>query len=758
MSSLLAVRPDDDPALRHARARALREARSSQQLDTPVRHPDAEEELRDEAAPLYEPRRRLRDLLFGRTARATENDAADARAQSLAQDVREGAEVDRTEQVETEAVVPASRKHGAARTVIGLTLSGAVVGAGLAMAWPKAYVARSEMLIDPQAAQSGSAGSALSSEAAFALVDNQLRVLRSGTMLNAAVERLNLTADPEFNGEATGPFGLGGTIAGLGDLVAGDGASVMERRRRHAVDTLDKAVQANRVGGSSVIAVTASTGDPQKSALVANTISELFLANAGNAAGSAGEMTSRLADLRAGVEEAERAIEAYKAQNGLVDAQGRLITDDEIVRLGERVSAAQARTVELNARAASTRDANVDSIVTGSLPEEYASPTLTELRARYADAKQQADRSAVKLGPRHPELLAAQAELEGARQEIAGELRRVASALQTELTRAVRQEQELASQLAQMKERQGDIGGEMVALRELQREADARRSVYEQSLRAAQTGGQASAAGGASLISRAEPPLQATGPSLAGFSVAGGLAGLLAGLGLAGWRRARERDGVEETALESAQTVSARETETYDPRIAPDDLRDAQEVKDMNAYPPYYYPPAQPHQPAADHAAPAQAPNLYPQQQMQGHPAHAQPVPPMPAGGWPAVPHPAAWHPQAPMMPAPGWHASYHPMPPQYYAPPPYAPPAQHYYGAPPAYPAHPAAHAPQQPAYAPPPPAARHAAEEAFDQDAYIDDSTDAAIQEIRQSLREFRDAIEDFADSRPARRRYGT
>src|SRR5690606_9036469 len=99
------------------------------------------------------------------------------------------------------------------------------------------------------------------------------------------------------------------------------------------------------------------------------------------------------------------------------------------------------------ARAASTRDANVDSIVTGSLPEQYASSTLTDLRGRYADARQQLDRLGVKLGPRHPELLSAQAELEGARQEIAGELRRVASALQTELTRSVREEQELASQL-----------------------------------------------------------------------------------------------------------------------------------------------------------------------------------------------------------------------------------------------------------------------------------------------------------------------
>src|SRR5690606_39796062 len=118
----------------------------------------------------------------------------------------------------------------------------------------------------------------------------------------------------------------------------------------------------------------------------------------------------------------------------------------EILRLGEQVSAARARTVELNARAASTRDANVDSIVTGSLPEQFSSPSLSELRARHAASRQQLDRLSVKLGPRHPERLAAEAEVEATRQEIANELRRVAAALQTELKRAVAKEQQLAAQ------------------------------------------------------------------------------------------------------------------------------------------------------------------------------------------------------------------------------------------------------------------------------------------------------------------------
>lgn len=771
-ASLLTMAREEDAVLRHALARARRERQSSPLLSASPEPAGLALPVQPEPEP-----HRLRDLIFRRIAEVNQGDAeTPMEAEPLGGEVTMNTVSEPP--VDGETASPAARKARSSASLqpaIGLTLAGAAIGAAMALAWPKTYVATSELLIDPQAVRASEAAGQLSADAAFALVNNQLRVLRSGTMLDAVADRLSLASDPEFNGDAAGPFGLGGILAGLGDLVGGDGASAVERRRAHTLQTLERAVETSRQGGSSVVAVSATTGDPEKSALIANTISELFLGNAGVATAASNSMGERLAELRAGVEDAERAIADFKAQNDLVDAQGRLISDDEILRLGERLSAAQARTVELNARAASTRDANVDSIVTGSLPEQYASSTLTELRARYADARQQVDRLGVKLGPRHPELLSAQAELEGARQEIAGELRRVAGALQTELTRSVREEQELASQLAQMKARQGDIGNELVTLRELEREAAARRSVYEQSLQA-QGGSRFAVPGGSSLISRAVPPLQASGPSVPALSLVGALAGLLAGLGFAGLR-GRRGEEVDSEAVADAGASERTATASLQPDMdisehpasefpeGRESAGDAEETDDMHPYPYHAYPgPRDGSQPAAagsQQVTPGAAAGTHPVQQPGfAHPAYAQPVPPAPPG-WPLMPPYTAYQPQ-PVAPMPGWpHAAHYPAPPHYYPPAGAyaAPPQQSYFGA---------------PAYAPPP--AQHAyprdheaprsfeqprqraPEQAFDQDAYIDESTDAAIEEIRQSLREFRDAIEDFAHSRAPSRRYGT
>ena len=770
----------DDAVLRHQLARARRERRPNPLLAAPVPqhgHAPGEEPLfSDDSLP--EPAvsqadaqgaRGWIEALVSRLGARTGPEPAEQAVQETAPQPQ--AEPAEPEQTYVQQEQPRKSRLPA---IAGMTAAGAALGTALALAWPGAYVATSEVLIDPRAAQATGTAAPLSSDAAFALVDNQLRVLRSGSMLNAAAERLNLAADAEFNGTAAGFYGLGALAAGLGDLLSGDGSSAIEMRRRHVVDGLADAVEVERVTGSSVVRISASTADPQKSALIANTIAELFVGGADGGSAEAGQANARLTALRSALDEAERAVERFKAENDLIDAQGRLITDDEILRLNERLSAARARTVELNARAASARDANVDSIVTGSLPEQFASPTVTELRARHAGLKQQLDRLSVKLGPRHPERLAAQAELEGARQEMQGELRRVAASLQTELRRAVQQEQELAGELARMKTRQAGIGDEMVELRQLEREAEARRTAYESALHAARSGGMVSAPGAASLISRAEPPLRATGSSLAGFSLAGALAGFGAGVGLSGRRDTRDRRERLPEATEDDASI--------------DDTFTGKEADDMHSYSAYpqHDPAAQPQvqQPAPAHAAyPQAAPVYYAPAQ---HPAQPQAyAPPAP---WAAAHHPV---PQPQPHPQPAYPAAYYPAPPPpaYGAMPPhdpwahqraYAPPPPAYAAAPaypPAQPLHTVVYVPVPQAPSPVPPTIsaeprqqperrtvraslqrRAANEDVYDADPDADERTSAAIEEIRNSLREFREAVEDFAQDRRGHRRFGT
>ena len=179
---------------------------------------------------------------------------------------------------------------------------------------------------------------------------------------------------------------------------------------------------------------------------------------------------------------------------------------------------------------------------------------MTELRTRYANLKQQQDRLAVRLGRAIP-AAGGQAELAGARDQMTAELRRIVSSAQTDLKRAIQLEQELAARLAQLKVQQGDRSNERIALRELEREAAAKRSVYGLPASRPPDGEQQGInAANMTVISAANPPLLPSGPSRAVISITGMLLGFMSGVGLGAmggaWRSLRDNAGRRSGAAE----------------------------------------------------------------------------------------------------------------------------------------------------------------------------------------------------------------
>jgi uncharacterized protein involved in exopolysaccharide biosynthesis len=716
------------------------------------------------------------------------------------------------------------------KLIAATTLAGALIGVAIAVATPKKYEATTELIADPrdlQITDHDLTQSSIASDTTLAIVENQVRVLTSGTVLNQVADKLNLDDDPEFNGQSEGFPGVMAMIRSV--LTRDDGPSGNDEARRRAivVDNLAKDLSVERGSKTFVISIGVTTKQGEKSALIANTMADVFLQTYGkmqsDSAGRAtGELTGRLDELRAAVEAAERKVETFKAEHDLIDAQGRLISDDELVKLNDQLTVARAKTLELNAKAASARSVNVDAVLGGTLPEAVSSDAMNDLRAQYSKLRQEADRADVRLGPRHPERLALDAQLTGARDRIAAELRRIASSLQTELKRAVQMEQELSSRLAQLKVRSGDVNGDLVTARELERDANAKRAVYEAFLlRAKQTGEQRDInTANISVISKAFPPLEPTGPSRAFTALAGLLLGFASGIGLGAMRGAY--DSLRETAddrsrqsqpiprrapdraaftpppreplpfhepmaaqadampsparqnpietlrsaiaralhrkasgLEESPEESYEETDRYfgeeepagfddTPVFTPDD---AMQPSESTMYPVYSDPnaPYAPQQPATGFS----------------HPQFQQ-------GGYAQQPYPQAPHPYpvaSPMMPQQGA-----PYPAPQMQPPAYAPQQPYPYVQPQqAYPPH--IQAWQMPPHAPPPvypyappmppqqaapytqPFSKPHAPEMQAMQPYAEEPT--PIEEIRASLREFRDAVRDLADSR-ARRRY--
>ncbi len=675
----------------------------------------------------------------------------------------------------------------AIRRLKGLLILCTALGAGLgaiqAISTEKLYYSTAEIKVDPRGLKvidNGVNPDGFLADS-FAVVDSQLGVIRSPTVLEKVVEVEGLYKDPEFNGDRTS--GWLDALAGI--FGRGDAAS---DKTRAATKTLGERVYVERGAKTYNITITAGSEDPEKAARIAGKIVEVYVAEQRRQQSdvvlkTSEDLAAPLAQLEEKVKAAEKLVEKFRTENDLIGVDGRMIDDESILRVNDQLSAAKGQTIAANARAKSAKEVTVKGVVDGAVPEELNSTVLNTLRGQFSIAKQKLDGMATRLGSRHPERIQAETELDSIRASIDGELRRVSAAMQTDLKRAIQTEQDLAARLAELKNNQSEKGPEMITLRELQRDLEVKRSVYDaRRLRADQAAGQVDL--NTANISLAVPPRAAeepVGPSRKLIVLAGAIAGFALGLGLAilkgiidslrsqaaatrpdrgeapvgpapngggggGLFQPRPATSVSEEVRNTLNALKARTAPAMERTPEP-----AAAAYCAPAPQPAQLTPAAMPAPPAPAAPPAYAYPSQPQpslpQQWPAHPAFQQqhfPHPPVQPGPM-MYPHPAyapqqpAFVPQQPVfMPQPPMAQVWQqPMPQMVQMPIPS--PAQH-----------PFAHEAASPASHAPQPAASpqifniHQAPAAAPADPRLDD--------IQRSIEEFRSALTDFARRRTA------
>jgi len=402
--------------------------------------------------------------------------------------------------------------------VFALAGAGAVLGAAVIPLIPQKFTAETSLYFDPRpvGASDSAQQASTAPELITTMIDSQTQILSSGKVLGRVVDALKLDQDPKFNGGATG-----------------------EAAKYVAAAALAKAVQIARQASTYVVTAKVTTGDPQKSAGIANQLVTSFMAEESKAASNSYKssntaLDTRLEDLRQQVLSAEKAVETYRADNDMVAVDGNLISDKRLTALNDLLVTAQQKTIEARARADAAGKLSFEDVVSNNPSAGATSTALSSLRQQYATMAANVGSLQSQLGARHPRLLAAKSSLESLGAEIRAELQRQMTSARADYEQAQRAEQDIAKELAVQKASQVNTSGKLVGLNELQRKATAARDLYESLLKRS---GQASDAQDLSqsnirVISEAEPPLKADGPSRKVMMIAGLIAGAMFGAGL----------------------------------------------------------------------------------------------------------------------------------------------------------------------------------------------------------------------------------
>ncbi|MBB4091631.1 polysaccharide biosynthesis tyrosine autokinase [Ochrobactrum pecoris] len=414
-------------------------------------------------------------------------------------------------------------------------LAGIGVGFAGYLTAPVSYVSESVLVLDMRRLQ------ALPNESAITplpqdspVLRSELDIINSRMMARKVIDILqaeNIVVPTEFRSRTvlSSAPDAGSQAKGARDV---DPAM----RERQQIDLLLSRLRVTNDGRSYTIFISYRASDRVYAAQVANAFATAYLDHQIDVQQSATRRISewlgeKLVTLRSDLESAERAAEEFRQKSKLAGDQGQIsfqaqrvaALNNEIVAATGAVSLAEARL-----RTAEELKNNDEA---PALTEVLASPAIQTLRSEAARVERQLDELQSNGALKSAEIPVLKAEQEALKQQISNQVGEIVKSLGNEIQIAHQRRSGLENALKSAEADLAEANQAQVKAVQLDREANASRTVYESYLtRFKQLIEQDGiAAPEAQMISPAEPAMAKASPNLANWLLLGlGLGGLIA--------------------------------------------------------------------------------------------------------------------------------------------------------------------------------------------------------------------------------------
>lgn len=353
------------------------------------------------------------------------------------------------------------------------------------------YTGQAQVLLDRQKTQVVDMEAVMSGlPPDSAAVDSEVEILRSRSLATRVIKAQNLIDDPEFNASLRDPSLLQwiDPRVWVRSLLEEPKLQSEEAREREILNSVVGAFLSRetitRRGVTYVIQIEFRSESPEKAARIANAIADTYILDQleakYDATRQANEWLSRrLDELRQQVLDSERAAEIFRAQHDLKETDGLTVSEQQLSELNAQLILARTDLAEAQAKYNRAREIRSSGGSIETVGDVLQSQTISQLRQKQADLARELANLSAKYGPRHPEIINAEAQRGDIERQISAEVGRIMGSLQNDVAVA---QTRVASLERSLKEVRGDreSGGEAsVQLRELEREAAANRAVYE---------------------------------------------------------------------------------------------------------------------------------------------------------------------------------------------------------------------------------------------------------------------------------------
>ena len=374
-------------------------------------------------------------------------------------------------------------------------------------------------------------------------------ILGSTKLINRVIDALRLDDGPVEADPAPELSPLQNFLIDIGlksqpppELSAEEAAQM---RRLSLIERIEAGMTLDAIPDSRVIAISFTSGNPRLSAQIANEIAQQYLVDQlegrlETTRNAVDWLASRVEELRIKVEDSERAVEDAYARLSTETGQSLDVTKQQsqalnttLITTRQDLANLEAQYQRLSAALAAGRDL-------ATLTEFRDSQVVTNYRRRESDllAELAALESTVPAG--HPALqrLPARARLEAqlaeTRQSIHDEAARIVQALEVDLDAKRGEEESLVAEIRGLDDKAAEQARDVVEIRQLEREAEASRILYENLLsRLQESSAEVSLqSADARVITPAEVPAGPLATSALRAKQIATILGLMAGVGI----------------------------------------------------------------------------------------------------------------------------------------------------------------------------------------------------------------------------------
>lgn len=356
------------------------------------------------------------------------------------------------------------------------------------------YTSTVEILLDPASRKNlGLNFPGVEEQGDAAMVGSQIAILNSLNFLRRVVEQEKLAPKPggtpafSLTAWVSDLLGLGAAPKDEGEAAAppvtGDAAEFTPEMRA-GIGQLLTAMSVQQVGKAPIMSVSMTTTNPELSARLANAVADAYivdqLENRFEAARRAsGWLTDRLQSLREKLRESEEAVAKFRADNNLLAVNAKTLNEQQLSEVSAELLQIQTEAAGKLAKYEQARKLLESGGKADSIPDVMQSGVIADLRGKLSSASAREADLVSRYGERHPLVVNVRAERSQYERLITAEIQRVVANLKNDYEVAKSRADAMSANVAAASGQANTENALTVKLRELERDAEANRTLYE---------------------------------------------------------------------------------------------------------------------------------------------------------------------------------------------------------------------------------------------------------------------------------------